>query len=145
MQLLSRLILACFLPVLLASCTSQLSHRPASETLVVDVPHVFDLPLAGDDPIRYALAHQTFTSPVKGLSSEGVLQRLGAPSQRLNANLWIYWRYLTPEQAADDHAGCDTLVVAFSKEKVTGMKLVKTGDLQTALASGQFPHRSHPL
>jgi hypothetical protein len=81
-----------------------------------------------DDGTAAVLSQLRVAAPVEALDKDGVLQMFGRPAQRLTPNLWVYWRYCSPEQA-EQNGGHDTLVVAFAPdEQVAGMKLVD-GDL----------------
>lgn len=128
------LLLAALL--LLAGCASSSTERPvARHTLEAKLPLIVDLPpRAGEDPAEPAVDYWSTNVAVKGMDKPGVLRVLGSPGERVNANLWVYWQYYSPEKAAEIAAGHDTLVVAFADDKVSEMKLVNGALLRKHLS-----------
>jgi hypothetical protein len=126
------LLLCC--TALLAGCAS--GHNPVATHVLQPNPRPeIELPVnlaTGDyDP--------TLEHGVAGLSETEALRMLGRPTERLTPELWIYWKYYSPEQARDS-GGCDTLVVAFARGKVIGMKLVSAADLRARLERRRPPN-----
>jgi hypothetical protein len=123
----------------LAGCAS--GHDPvATHVLQPKAPYTIELPFR----LAATESDPAFEQAVVGSSEPEVLQILGRPSERLTPDLWIYWKYYSPERARDS-GGRDTVVVAFAHGKVIGMKLVTTADLQARLerrrAPGDAPRR----
>src|SRR5262245_36900499 len=110
------LLLCC--AALLAGCASG-RNSAATHVLQSKAPLIIETPVAPATGVY----DTSFAQAVAGSSEAEVLQMLGLPSERPTPDLWIYWKYYSPEQARDS-GGNDTLVVAFAQGKVSGMKLV---------------------
>lgn len=133
------LVSAVFLGWQLAGCTAS-TGGSAARSHVLETGQTRSLlppyPTDGQDgPLPLNL---TVSGPVADLDKRDVLQQLGRPVERLTPDLWIYWRYYSAEDAAET-GGYDTLVVAFSRGRVSRMRLVKGDDLRAHLAGEWRP------
>lgn len=113
-----------------AGCSSTATGR-APHILETRVPFVVDLPEGIPQPV--GLYDFQLQLSAVGLTAPEVRQILGHPAERVGDDLWIYWRYYSPEKAARETNGYDTLVVAFRRGKVDRMKLVSGDDLRARL------------
>jgi hypothetical protein len=69
----------------------------------------------------------------RGDSRDAVLTACGRPDAVINANLWVYRNSHSPSEAAQK-SDCDTLLVAFTDDRVSELKLVNFEVLQSELA-----------
>ncbi|MBL9190241.1 MAG: hypothetical protein JNK23_22355 [Opitutaceae bacterium] len=72
-------------------------------------------------------------APRKPTATE-VLARYGPPSQRIGADLWVYWNFPHASTAALN-AGYDTLAVHVVGEEVRSIRLVNAAELRALLRS----------
>lgn len=68
----------------------------------------------------------------RGSSRHEVLTKIGSPGTRLASNVWVYWNYRSNNLAAE-RRGLDTLILTFSDDRVTDMKIVNSDTLAAAL------------
>ncbi|MEO6246347.1 MAG: hypothetical protein ABIQ12_13010 [Opitutaceae bacterium] len=68
------------------------------------------------------------------LTAAEVIARYGAPSQRIGADLWVYWDF-PPASVAARRAGCDTLTVYVVGQEVRAIRLVNADALRALLRS----------
>jgi hypothetical protein len=61
----------------------------------------------------------------------------------INSNLWVYRDCYSSSEAARE-AGCDTLLVAFSSDRVMALKLVNGDVVQSELAKQSRPVDEKP-
>ncbi len=80
---------------------------------------------AADDLVPFAPRKPTATA---------VIERYGPPSQRIGADLWVYWNF-PHAGAAALRAGYDTLTVHVVGDEVRAIRLVKTAELRALLRS----------
>lgn len=71
---------------------------------------------------------------VRKRTAAGVLARYGQPSQRVGADLWVYWRFAETPPAAR-RAGYDTLVIHIVGDEVRALRLVNADALRALLRS----------
>jgi hypothetical protein len=69
----------------------------------------------------------------RGDSRDAVLTACGRPEMVINANLWVYRNSYSSSEAARK-GGCDTLLIAFTADRVTELKLVNREVLRSELA-----------
>jgi hypothetical protein len=73
-----------------------------------------------------------------GTTRSVVLFLLGQPDLRLGDDCWVFWDFCTRPATANPH-GFDTLVLSFSDNGVSGMKLVDGEEIRR-IASRQSIH-----
>ena len=61
-----------------------------------------------------------------------IVARYGPPSQRVGADLWIYWNF-PANSAVAKHGEYDTLIVHIDGEYARAMRLVRAPDLRALL------------
>ena len=71
-----------------------------------------------------------------GSSPAEVRSKLGAPHAMLGADLWIYWNYGAPNPNSANPA-FDTLVIAFTDNRVTAVKITDARAVRQLLANAQ--------
>jgi hypothetical protein len=95
--------------------------------LFLVAPAFAQWPVPGDD--RDLLP---FPAPAP-LTLDRVQALYGVPSQRIGADLWVYWDYRFAGGSAR-RAGYDTLIVHFDGEFARTVKLVRGADVRALLA-----------
>jgi hypothetical protein len=114
------------LGVVLAGCAS-----PCGEPVTATRDRLLEIPIEARflfDPA------DIWTLYVKrGDSREAVLTAYGRPEKVINRNLWVYWNCYSQSELARK-GGCNTLLIAFTADVVTGLKLVNGEVLQSELA-----------
>lgn len=81
-------------------------------------------------------------SIAKGMTREGVSLLLGAPSETLGANVWVYWNFNAKGAApASKH---DTLVVVFSDYRVRNLRLCESKPVRELIAKQKAKAASKP-
>ena len=68
----------------------------------------------------------------RGCPRNEVLEKIGDPGTRLSRDVWVYWNYRCTDLAAE-RRGFDALILTFSDDRVTDMKIVNSGTLAAAL------------
>ena len=121
----------------LAGCASS-AGGPSRSAHTLETGQGRDLlpPYPTDERTGAMPAYLNSVESVSHLDKRDVLQRFGRPAERLTPDLWIYWRFYAPEDAAEN-GGHDTLVVTFARGRVDGMKLVR-GDILRARLAGTW-------
>lgn len=71
-----------------------------------------------------------------GSTPAEVRSKLGAPHAMLGTDLWIYWNYGAPNPNSANPA-FDTLVVAFTDNRVTAVKITDGRAVRQLLANAQ--------
>lgn len=66
------------------------------------------------------------------LTLDRVQTLYGEPSERIGADLWVYWDFQFAPNSAR-RAGYDTLIVYFDREFVRTVKLVRSADVRALL------------
>jgi hypothetical protein len=80
---------------------------------------------------RVVLSEKVFVEC--GMARARVETMFGAPSTRLSADVWIYWKFRPTIPVAS--AQQDTLVVIFAGERVSSLKLVRRETVLMFLAA----------
>ncbi len=103
------------------------------------IPVTLAFPLLTEDsPFGGEVHDWRSVAAIRGLTETQVLHLLGRPAERVSPTLWVYWRYYSPEEAAEN-GGYDTLLVAFKGDRVQAMKLVDGATLRAQLQHGIRP------
>ncbi len=71
-------------------------------------------------------------SAASSLTLAQVRSRFGEPSQRVGADLWVYWNFPTSNRTAL-RAGYDTLIVHVVGERARAIKLVRSTEVRALL------------
>jgi hypothetical protein len=79
-----------------------------------------------------SLSANSNVSVARGMSREAINFQLGAPSETLGANVWVYWNFKAA--GAANPAGSDTLVVVFSDGRVTTLRLCDSQPVRSLIA-----------
>jgi hypothetical protein len=64
----------------------------------------------------------------RGMSQETVEFMLGKPDEKLSADAWVYWNFKARGVPVSD--GIDTLVIGFTGDRVTLIRLSKSGPVR---------------
>ena len=68
----------------------------------------------------------------RGMPRETVEFMLGKPNEKLSADAWVYWNFKARGVPVTD--GVDTLVVGFTDDRVTLIRLSKSGPVRAFIA-----------
>lgn len=134
-------LLSVLLPafLLFTGCASSADGvRGPAYTLQSSKPLELALPFPPDDPVGLLPGNFSISDRITDLDRRAVLQRFGRPAERLTPDLWIYWGFHAPREAAGN-GGHDTLVVSFVRGRVNAMKLVPGDVLRAHLAGAWRP------
>lgn len=110
------------------------------KTLRLLVPLLLAAPAVGADrSFPPPSSFESFVLELPPGSSPAAVQKvLGAPAATLGTDLWIYWNFTGPNPNAGNPA-YDTLVVAFSKGRVSDVKITDGRTVRRLLAeAAQF-------
>ena len=80
---------------------------------------------------RVALSEQVFVEC--GMARARVEAMFGAPSARLSADVWIYWKFRPAMPAASEQH--DALIIIFAGDHVGSLRLARRETVQVFLAA----------
>lgn len=113
-----------------------MNARPASLLLVVLTAALASLAAAASNP-KGVNASPILAGPPEAMYGRGtprgqVLKVLGEPSARLGANVWVYFHFRADDPTVDPKL--DTLVLAFERDKVIGLRLSDDATMRRIVA-----------
>ena len=74
----------------------------------------------------------------RGDAKDFVIDTLGVPHARLSADIWVYWDYKSTDGSVN-RRGYDTLLITFTDDCVSSLKLVNGEPVRKRLAAGKRP------
>jgi hypothetical protein len=69
-----------------------------------------------------------------GMPRFDVLVAVGPPDHKLGPDVWVYWN-VKSNQPGDTERGYDAMVLRFTKDKLSEMRLVESGALRSLIVS----------
>ena len=88
--------------------------------------------VAADRAIAYPVGRVTASSEeiMRGDSRLEVRRLMGAPDRRLSSNVWIYFKHHAPNTPQVARDNCRTLMVTFTDNRVSDLKIVNARALK---------------